>query len=590
MPDPTLLPAPDLVPARMINEYAYCPRLAYLEWVQGDFSDNADTAEGRYKHRVVDNAGGTLPTPAPRSPTNGDMADTSGSDTRIHARSVWLASDEEGITAKIDLIEGDGQVGAPNGAVAVTPVDYKRGSAPDLPERAWETDRVQLCAQGLVLRANGYACAAGVIYYIESKTRVPVAFDDALVARTRQLTRDLRDMAAAGCIPPPLADSPKCVRCSLAPICLPDEVNALNQPDRSRPVDGENRPDRPPLRRLMPARDDAAPLYIQEYGARVSKNGEVFEVWLKDERRSEARIFETSHIALHGSAQITTPALSEALDRGITVAYFSMGGWFKGMAHGPAHKNVVLRMAQYRAAFDPERCLDLARAFVAGKIRNSRTLLMRNHADPPRETISDLLQFSKDAQRASNMATLLGIEGSAARAYFGAFKGMLKPKGDDGAWHFDFDGRNRRPPRDPVNALLSFAYAMLTKELSVLAQVSGFDPYLGFYHQPRYGRPSLALDVMEEFRPIIADSVVLYAVNNGVLSPGDFVRAGPSVALSPGGRKKFIQAYETRLDTEITHPIFDYRISYRRVLEVQLRLLGRLLTGEISDYPAFTTR
>ena len=557
----------DLVPARMVNEYVYCPRLAYLEWVQGDWADNADTVEGRFRHRVVDRPGGALLSPA------------EAAGEAIHARSVWLSAEEEHLTARIDLIEGDGQT--------VTPVDYKRGAAPDLPEGAWEADRVQLCAQGLILRANGYICHGGVIYYAESKTRVPVPFDDALIARTRQVVHEARRMAAEGRIPPPLVDSPKCVRCSLAPICLPDEVNLLNATEHA------TQPGPPTIRRLMPARDDAAPLYVSEPGARVSKSGEQFEVWLKDTRLDQVRIFETSHIALFGSVQITTPSLNEALDRGINVAFFSMGGWFKGMAHGPAHKNVLLRMAQYRAAFDPARSLALARSFVTAKIRNCRTLLMRNHADPPQETIAVLLQLAKDAQAAPSMPALLGVEGEAGRRYFGAFAGMLKPRhapSDDAAWRFDFEGRNRRPPRDPVNALLSFAYSLLTKECAVTAQVIGFDPYLGFYHQPHYGRPSLALDVMEEFRPLVADSVVLTAVNTGVVSPDDFIASGPAVALTPAGRRKFIQAFESRLDSEIMHPIFGYRISYRRVLQVQLRLLGRALTGEIAAYPAFTTR
>jgi len=342
----------------------------------------------------------------------------------------------------------------------------------------------------------------------------------------------------------------------------------------------------------MPARDDAAPLYVSEPGARVGKRGEVFEVWLKDQRLGEARIFETSHLALFGSVQITTPALIEALDRGITIAFFSMGGWFKGLAHGPAHKNVALRMAQYRAAFDPAHSLALARAFVSAKIRNCRTLLMRNHTAPPKDTLAALMQLVKDARAASDLPALLGIEGNAGRLYFGAFAGMLKPRAPASAagWQFDFSGRNRRPPRDPVNALLSFAYSLLAKELTVTAQIIGFDPYLGFYHQPHYGRPALALDVMEEFRPLVADSVVLTAINTGVISPDDFIISGPAVALTPAGRKKFIQAFENRLQTEITHPIFGYRISYRRVLEVQLRLLGRALGGEIANYPAFTTR
>ncbi len=307
------LDLPDLAPARMVNEFAYCPRLAYLEWVQGDFADNADTAEGRYKHRVVDQDGGVLP----------EAEAANGSEARIHARSVWLSAPDEFITAKMDLIEGDGN--------SVTPVDYKRGAAPDLPEGAWETDRVQLCAQGLVLRANGYHCERGVIYYAESKTRVTIEFDGALIARTRELVQGLRTMAASGQMPPPLVDSPKCVRCSLAPLCLPDETNALRaRTDETVTPDDDD--DDGQVRRLMPARDDAQPFYVQEQGARIGKSGETLEAWLKDKKLGEARLFETSHVALFGSVQITTQALSATLDAGIPVAFFSMGGWFKGMA------------------------------------------------------------------------------------------------------------------------------------------------------------------------------------------------------------------------------------------------------------------
>ncbi len=564
---------PDCAPARMVNEFAYCPRLAYLEWVQGDFEDNADTAEGRFRHRVVDRDGGPLPEPGanPQSEIENQQS--------IHARSVWLSAPDEFITAKMDLIEGDRH------ASRVTPVDYKRGAAPDLPEGAWEADRVQLCAQGLVLRANGYGCGRGVIYYIESKTRVPVEFDEALIARTRELVQGLRAMAAGGQIPPPLVDSPKCVRCSLAPLCLPDETNALRAAtDDALP--GDER-----VRRLMPARDDAQPFYVQEQGARVGKSGETLEAWLKDKKLGEARLFETSHVALFGNVQVTTQALSAALDVGIPVVFFSMGGWFKGMAQGLPHKNIELRQAQYRTAFDEAKSLALAREFIAAKIRNCRTLLMRNHPTPPAETVDQMAQMAKEALKVEGAANLLGVEALAAKLYFGSFNGMIKVRatGANG-WAFDFVHRNRRPPRDPVNALLSYAYALLAKEFTVTALLVGFDPYLGFFHRPRYGRPSLALDLMEEFRPLVADSIVLNVINNGILTPDDFVRRGPAAAMTDTGRKKFLRAYEARLDTLITHPIFGYKISYRRVLEVQVRLLGRVLLGEVPEYPAFTTR
>ncbi len=567
---PLTLDLPDTTPARMVNEFAYCPRLAYLEWVQGDFEDNADTAEGRFRHRVVDQDGGVLP--APQTDADSETASVS-----IHARSVWLSAPDEFITAKMDLIEGEGAL--------VTPVDYKRGAAPDLPEGAWEADRVQLCAQGLVLRANGYGCERGVIYYIESKTRVTIEFDEALSAHTRELVQGLRAMAANGQIPPPLVDSPKCVRCSLAPLCLPDETNALRAATDDTLPDGER------VRRLMPARDDAQPFYVQEQGARIGKSGETLEAWLKDKKLGEARLFETSHVALFGNVQVTTQALSAALDVGIPVAFFSMGGWFKGMAQGLPHKNIELRQAQYRTAFDEAKSLALAREFIAAKIRNCRTLLMRNHPAPPAETVDQMAQMAKDALRVEGAANLLGVEALAAKLYFGSFNGMIKAHapGANG-WAFDFVHRNRRPPRDPVNALLSYAYAMLAKEFTVTANLVGFDPYLGFFHRPRYGRPSLALDLMEEFRPLVADSIVLNVINNGILTPDDFVRRGPAAALTDTGRKKFLRAYEARLDTLITHPIFGYKISYRRVLEVQVRLLGRVLLGEVPEYPAFMTR
>jgi CRISPR-associated protein Cas1 len=230
---------------------------------------------------------------------------------------------------------------------------------------------------------------------------------------------------------------------------------------------------------------------------------------------------------------------------------------------------------------------------------NCRTLIRRNAEDPPPHTLSRLKELIGVAESAGSLESLLGIEGTAARLYFEAFRGMVRPAPDDATeiksgprqeMSFDFDGRNRRPPKDPVNALLSLGYAMLAKDLTITLMNVGFDPYMGFYHQPRYGRPALALDVMEEFRPLVVDSVVLSAVNTGVVRASDFIRRGGAVSLAPAGRTKFLRAYERRMDEEITHPVFDYRISYRRTLEVQVRLLARYLAGEINEYPPFATR
>jgi CRISPR-associated protein Cas1 len=150
--------------------------------------------------------------------------------------------------------------------------------------------------------------------------------------------------------------------------------------------------------------------------------------------------------------------------------------------------------------------------------------------------------------------------------------------------------RTARPPRDPVNALLSFAYSLLAKDLTIICAAIGFDPFIGFFHQPRFGRPALALDLMEGFRPLVADSAVLTAINTRMVNEGDFIRAGDAVALTPGGRKGFIRAFEQRIDTLVTHPLFGYRVTYRRVFEIQARLLARYVSGEVLRYPGFETR
>ena len=561
---------PELVPARMLNEYAYCPRLAYLEWVQGEFADSADTVEGRFQHRRVDRPSGKLPV---RS--GGDDADMAEQDCEeswetIHARSVMLSDDDLGVIARIDLIEGQGSV--------VTPVDYKRGTAPGVPEGAWEPERVQVCIQGLLLRANGYTCTQGMLYFAESRRRVAIPFDDALVSRTLELLAGIRGMAASGRIPEPLVDSPKCPRCSLAGICLPDEVNFLSQD--GPPIKPED------VRRMSPARDDAVPVYVQTQGAVVGKSGGQLEVKQKGQVLQKVRLMEISHLALFGNVQVTAQAVQELCDRNIPICYFSYGGWFRGITNGMGHKNVELRCRQYLGAMTPETALSISRRMVFGKIKNSRTMLRRNHRETPPSVLPELNRLAERALTAPSLETLLGIEGAAARTYFSEFRGMVK----NGSLDFDFRGRNRRPPKDPVNAVLSFLYAMLIKQSAVTALTVGFDPYLGFYHQPRYGRPALALDLVEEFRPLIADSVCLTLINNGELGPADFVARGDATALTQNGRRKVIEAYERRMDTLVTHPLFGYPVSYRRVLEMQARLLSRHLLGELPSYPAFRTR
>ncbi|MDQ3265270.1 MAG: CRISPR-associated endonuclease Cas1 [Myxococcota bacterium] len=552
-------PEAQQIPVRMLNEFAYCPRLFFLEHVQGEFEDNGHTVEGRWVHRRVDRETGALPEPRGEPPD-------------FVARSVSLESERLGVSARMDLVEGEGGL--------VFPVDYKKGAAPELAEGAYEPERIQLCAYGLVLREHGFRCEEGFLYFAQSRQRVAVRFDQALVQRTLELLSEARETIRRGRIPPPLKGSPKCEGCSMHGICLPDEVNLLagGQPEAA----GE-------LRRLVPARDDAKPLYVQEQGARIGLSGEVLEV--RDRNRlkvAEARLFEVSQVVVLGNVQVSAQAIRELCGREIPICWMSYGGWLSGLTDGLGHNHVEVRRSQYRVADDPERALRLAMRVVRVKIANCRTLLRRNHPEPPEQVLRDLAMLMEQTGKATNLGELLGVEGNAARLYFEAFPALVRPPGKSLA--FDFGKRSRRPPRDPVNALLSLAYSLLTKEFAVAIRAAGMDPFLGFYHQPRFGRPALALDLMEEFRPLVADSVVLTVINTGVVGEGDFVRSSIGVALTTEGRRRFLRAFERRMEEEITHPVFGYRISYRRTLEVQVRLLARHLTGELEAYPEFRTR
>ena len=553
---------PDLIPARMLNEYAYCPRLFYMEWVQGEFEHNEDTLYGNKIHQNVDKEGGSLNEPD-------DLKD----DEVIHAKSIMLSSEKYEIISKLDLIEGEGN--------NLIPVDYKKGSLPLNEERSYEPDRVQICAQAIILRENGYQCQEGVIYYYRSKTRVAIPITDELITLTLKIKDLAKQTAKEGIIPQPLIDSHKCPRCSLVGICMPDEVTYLSNKNINSLENDE-------IRRLFPARDDALPLYVQEQGSSITKDGE--ELVIKNGKTilARAKIFETSSLYLFGNVQITTQTIHELCNRQIPITYFSYGGWFYGITHGMEHKNVLLRQQQYLAANNIVKSISLAKQFISGKIKNSRTLLRRNCDPSPDPALEELSRLVNMVIEAKTIDELLGIEGAAARVYFYNFDKMIK-KGND-ALGFDFHHRNRRPPKDPINALLSYTYALLTSTTTITLTSVGFDPYLGFYHQPRYGRPSLALDLIEEFRPLIADSTVLSLVNNREILPDEMIHRAGAVSMPSETRKKVIQAYERRLDTLISHPVLGYSISYRRVLEVQARLLGRYLTEEINEYPTFLTR
>ena len=457
---PAIDNAPDdednLLPARMLNEFVYCPRLFYLEHVEGLFAHNADTIEGAVLHKRVDGKTEALPAAT-------DIVERES----IHARSVSLASDRHGLIAKLDLVESDG--------LLATPVDYKRGSPKKLDDGtlgAWDPERVQLCVQALVLRENGYTCDEGVLYFWETRQRVRIAFDQELIAMTEQAIADARQTMRTRMMPPPLENSPKCPRCSLVSICLPDETTRCAQEES---LEAKTEPQQllfdigprfgahnrladyqqVATRQLITPRDDKRPLYLNTQGYSVGISDKVLKVKDKAKTVQEVRLSDINQVNLFGAVQVSTQAVQALLAAEVPLIYFSFGGWFHGMTQPVGLKNI---------------------------------------------------------------------------------------------------------------------------------------PFMGYYHQLRFGRPSLALDLMEPFRPLVVDSAVLSAINQRMVTVADFISAGDAVALTPSGRKGFFRAYEQRMDQLVTHPLFGYRVSYRRLVEIQTRLLARVLLGELRSYPVFVTR
>jgi CRISPR-associated protein Cas1 len=295
---------------------------------------------------------------------------------------------------------------------------------------------------------------------------------------------------------------------------------------------------------------------------------------------------KVDQVVVFGNVQVTTPALAFLLRHGIDVAFLSSRGVFRGRLQPPHSRNIYLRRAQHARAVDPVFRLGLARAVVSAKIGNARTLCMRlerkGHAKDTDE-IERRLQDLRDRTARASLDELRGIEGVAAGLYYSVLRSVLS---DD----LGFARRTRRPPRDPVNLLLGFAYTLLLNNVMAAIEIVGLDPYVGFYHAEKYGRPALALDMMEEFRPVVADALVLMLVNKRVIQAEDFTEEFGQIRLGAAGRRRVLHQWSEKVNDEIRHPIFDYRATYARCIELQVRVLSKVIAGELPEYVAFRTR
>ena len=330
-------------------------------------------------------------------------------------------------------------------------------------------------------------------------------------------------------------------------------------------------------------------VYISTEDAFIGKTDERLKVRAQKETLLDVPLIKVDGVVVLGRATVSPAAIIELLERKIPLSFMTGTGRFLGRLEPELNKNIFIRSAQWQAAGETTRSIHAVQGFIRGKLKNYRTLLLRAQ----REGITDLQsgitrldQALSPIAQTSIIDALRGLEGAGSAAYFGQFGKLLRNS------EFTFQHRNRRPPTDPVNALLSFGYALLLHDVQGAINIVGFDPYLGYLHTQRYGRPSLALDLMEEFRPLVVDAMVLSAINRRVLTANDFETEPLShaVSLTEEGRRKFLRLYEQKKQSKFKHPVMGRQCTYQEAFEIQARLLGKYLMTETEQYPPLVLR
>lgn len=525
-----------------LHALAYCKRLFYLEEVEEIRVADDRVYAGRALHAELD-------------------ADEDGDRTQLELEDPKL-----GLIGKVDAIRRrDG---------SLIPYEHKRGRSrhEDGTHSAWPSDRLQVIAYAaLIEAATGQPVAEGRIRYHANRVTVRIPITDLAKADLAEAIAEARRLRASLERPPVAENERLCVRCSLAPVCLPEEARAAGDPGRE-PV------------RLFPPDRDGTSLHVLTAGARVGRSSETLIVTPPDgEPPTRHSIREIDSVLLHGHAQVTTQALALCADRDVPVHWLSTSGRHVASLTATAGQ-VQRRVRQYRALSDEPTCLRLAKATARAKVEGQHRYLLR--ASRGDESIRMLMQpelvlirsalASLDA--AADRDALRGFEGSAAAAYFRALGRLLGPSVPES---LRYTARSRRPPLDRFNALLGFGYGLLHTAVMRAVLASGLEPSLGFFHTPRSAAYPLVLDLMELFRVPLWDLVLIGSLNRGQWDPeADFVATKAKVWLSDSGRRKAIGLFEARLDEPWKHPVLGYSLSYARTLELEARLLEKEWSGE----------
>lgn len=535
----------ELLRVNSLHALTYCPRLFYLEEVEEQYTQNDAVFAGRRLHVELEQA------------DQGDL------------ESLSMESEELGLRGKVDAIRTKhGQL---------IPYEHKRGHCfrnDDESAEAWPSDRIQVLAYAMLIEvARNCDVQEGRIRYHKDNVTVTVPLDDngrkEVLAAIKQAQR-LRESS----IRPPVTDNEKlCIKCSAAPICLPEEVR-LARTNQSFTV-----AESPPLR-LFPPDDDRRVIHIVDQGTRIGRSGDQLKFEYLDREKPPVclPINDVGQIVINGNSQISTQALRFCSEEDVGVHYVTGGGQYLGSFQPAKRTRVQQRIRQFRELSDRQTCLRLAKQLVDCRADMQRQVLMREiRRDDQKTHLEKLAKQIKTLQamaaRADNVDSLRGFEGSVGALYFSAFGSLISK---DVPEKLSFSHRNRRPPRDRVNALLGYGYGILLKDVVQAIHIVGLDPAFGFYHTPRSSAPPLALDLMEIFRVLLVDIPVLNSINRQQWDPEhDFVCSKQQVWLSDEGKKKFIGVYERRKSDTWKHPVIGYSMTYARIIELEARLLEK---------------
>ncbi len=551
-------PELELIPISLVAQHAFCPRRAWLE-AMGERTDTHQMAVGTAVHRPSDDPA------ASRSST---------------LRAVDVASTTLGIVGRCDRLlvtradpqadprtdpRTDPGASTPDG-LSVTVVEYK---ATPVRRRTEVTEPmvVQLTLQVLALQESGMNVDGAAVYFTEHQVTVPVLIGDAERQLALRHLEGVRAVLVARDAPQPLEDDPRCTRCSHADVCLPDER-------RLAPI----------TRRILVADPDSQVVHLTTPGSRAAIRRGRLTVVKGDDELGSIPIERVEAVVAHGNIDLSSGLIRELLWRDLPIIWCSGSGKVVGWAASATRPNGWPRVRQH--VLSDNGHLGLATAFVAAKIGNQATLLRRR--GPASVVCDELRTLQRRATVARSLPALLGIEGDAAARYFAAFDTMLTQKVRDSG--LSFSQRDRRPAADPVNASLNYAYGLLTADLIRAVVACGLDPHAGFLHSSKRNKPALALDLAEEFRAPIADSVVIGALNNGELKPSDFTTVGGAARLRQDGRRSLVAAYERRVNSTFRHPTFGYQVTWRRAMEIQARLVLGVLDGTQPTYRGVMTR